>query len=275
MDVKNDAQVITTNSGDIITSNGNESIALPVGLAGQVLTVNTAGDAIEWQTPDISEILTAGDGLEITGSNVINVIGSDTILAISSPASVAVRSNNVSNNILLSSGTNTSPATWSALPINDPNAITGTLSIENGGTGLAVVSPLDGNRLIVTNSAGTAFEVSDISPPIQGTITTNDATSTTILTIPVADNTAYTLDAYFLARQDDGSNIASFRIKSTINVVAGSASVLGINDYLYTPTNTPWEAAVTTSGTTITLSVTGSAATDINWIARVDPLISI
>jgi hypothetical protein len=75
----------------------------------------------------------AGSGLTLTGSTFsANVDGVTTY--IDAANDIAVKSSATANQVLLSDGASTTP-TWGALPLNDTNAVTGTLAVGNGGTG--------------------------------------------------------------------------------------------------------------------------------------------
>jgi len=76
--------------------------------------------------------LVAGTGLTKTG-DTIDVGGSTTIIA--NADDLEVNSSGTQYQVLLSSGTVGSAATFGALPINETNAISGTLGVPNGGTG--------------------------------------------------------------------------------------------------------------------------------------------
>jgi len=76
--------------------------------------------------------LVAGTGLTKTG-DTINAGGSTTIIA--NADDLEVNSSGTQYQVLLSSGTVGSAATFGALPINETNAISGTLGVPNGGTG--------------------------------------------------------------------------------------------------------------------------------------------
>jgi hypothetical protein len=76
--------------------------------------------------------INAGNGLTKTG-DTLNVVGSNTIIANSN--SLEINSSNTTNQVLLSSGSVGSSATFGKLPLNDTNAITGVLSVSYGGIG--------------------------------------------------------------------------------------------------------------------------------------------
>ncbi len=80
----------------------------------------------------------AGAGLTLTGSTfAVNVDGVTTYINASND--VAVKSSATTNQVLLSDGASTTP-TWGALPLNDTNAVAGTLAVSNGGTGATTLT---------------------------------------------------------------------------------------------------------------------------------------
>ena len=78
--------------------------------------------------------ITAGTGLTKSG-NTINVVGGTTIDADAN--AIHVNSSGTANQILLSAGTVGNEATYGSLPLGDSNAVSGTLAVGTGGTGLA------------------------------------------------------------------------------------------------------------------------------------------
>ena len=78
--------------------------------------------------------ITAGNGLTKSG-NTINVVGGTTIDADAN--AIHVNSSGTANQILLSAGTVGNEATWGSLPLGNSNAVSGTLAVGTGGTGVA------------------------------------------------------------------------------------------------------------------------------------------
>ncbi len=78
--------------------------------------------------------ITAGTGLTKSG-NTINVVGGTTIDADAN--AIHVNSSGTANQILLSAGTVGNEATWGSLPLGNSNAVSGTLAVGTGGTGVA------------------------------------------------------------------------------------------------------------------------------------------
>ena len=78
--------------------------------------------------------ITAGTGLTKSG-NTINVVGGTTIDADAN--AIHVNSSGTANQILLSAGTVGNEATWGSLPLGNSTAVSGTLAVGTGGTGVA------------------------------------------------------------------------------------------------------------------------------------------
>lgn len=112
----------------------------------------------------------AGLGLTKIGS-VIDIGGSSTI--ISNDDNIEVNSSNISNQVLLSSGTIGTASVFGAIPLNNTNSVTNILSIANGGTNTSGFTT--SNRLISTNSNNTALISTSLDPLL---IVTNTDTQT-------------------------------------------------------------------------------------------------
>jgi hypothetical protein len=111
----------------------------------------------------------AGAGLTKNG-NQLDVNTSTTIAIVSN--NVVVNSSNTANQILLSTGTAGTEATFGALPLGDNNAVTGILGLSHGGTN-ANLSAATGSRIIQTNAGATALETTT-SPRVAALTSTAD-----------------------------------------------------------------------------------------------------
>ncbi|NDJ59938.1 MAG: hypothetical protein GYB67_02370 [Chloroflexi bacterium] len=112
--------------------------------------------------------------------------------------------------------------------------------------------------------------------PFRAAITTTDATTTTLASVPVAEESALTLRAVIAGRRDDtgeaigGEALGVFRRASGGNVAAvGSPTVVIKTDSGGAPTFT---LAADTTTQAARLRVTGLAATTIHWAAAVEAL---
>jgi len=140
--------------------------------------VDNDGNVVINTTPSF----TSGEGLTLDGSNVLDVGGSATIIA--NADDVEVNSSATANQVLLSSGSVGTAATYGAVPLDNSNSVTGTLPVANGGTGATSLTTgnfLQGNG----TSAITATKV----VPTGGVVGTTDAQTLTNKTINTASNT--------------------------------------------------------------------------------------
>lgn len=209
----------------------------------------------------------AGDGLTKIG-NMLDIMGSDTILVNSD--SVEVNSSNTANQILLSSGTAGSAATFGTLPLANSSAVSGILGIANGGTNTNSFSA--GNRLIATNSGNTALEdtsliVSEIHTKKQNIKTTTNATQTTISTISTASDMTYLLQTSIIANGSSTSEAAGFIINAVIRNDSDTLTLVETDFLEIKDMSLSWTADIVVSGTDILIRITGEAAKSINWSA--------
>jgi len=143
--------------------------------------INTVTSNVQTQLNGKQGTITAGDGLSFA-TNTLNVGGSTTI--ISNANDLEVNSSATANEILLSSGTVGTAATYGALPLGDANSVSGTLSVANGGTGattLATGNFLQGN--------GTGAITATKAIPTGAVLGTTDTQTLTNKTIDADNNT--------------------------------------------------------------------------------------
>lgn len=282
LDVNPTGHVITNSKGQLISDNGTKTILQTAAASdGQFLVSDSAQDTgLIWRSLTPSDInIIAGDGLLLTG-NELDVVGSNTIFV--NPDSVIVNSSAIANQPLLSSGTVGTSAVYSALPLNDANAVTGTLGIVNGGTGSS--SFATGNTIIATNVGNTALVSTSIVPSdityMTGVVTTTDATPTIItsVNIPTTNDVGYVVKATFLGRTTTAPfTLATFFVRATLNNIGGTLTLVdNANDVVFIPNSITWDAAeIIANGTNISFRVTGVAATTINWVVKIDPILTV
>ncbi|QKF94436.1 hypothetical protein QKU48_gp0978 [Fadolivirus algeromassiliense] len=127
--------------------------------AGDIVIGGNDGIGLQFTQFSGTGQITAGFGMTKNG-NTLNIGGSDTILV--DVDNIHVNSSATLNQVLLSAGTNNTPATYGKLPLNDSNAISGILSISNGGSGVASFS--QANTLIATNNDNDALISTSLNP---------------------------------------------------------------------------------------------------------------
>ena len=136
---------------------------------------------------------------------------------------------------------------------------------------VAVVSQVDAEAGTSTTRQGwTAQRVKQAIDALVfsgGTVTTTDATVTTLELIAIPDDTVVIIEVFISARRTDAEDGASYiRRASVFREAAGSATIRGTVDTTFTrESSAPWNATITVSGNNALISVTGQAANTINW----------
>lgn len=153
-----------------------------------------------------------GTGMTKSG-NTLNVNGSTTIHA--DADALHVNSTAIANQILLSSGTINTQAVYGALPLGDSNAVTGTLTVTNGGTGSSSFGA--GDRLIATNSGNTALISTSLNP---ANIVTLTDTQTLVNKTLTGSNIAFVM------------NVGTITFPTTSDILVGTLT----EDVLYNKT---------------------------------------
>ena len=131
-------------------------------LFGTSWTMNVIGPivigftGITWAQFATAGSYTAGNGLTLSGTQFnVNVDGTTTYIDGSN--NVAVKSSATSGQVLLSQGSGS--AAWGAVNLGSSDAVTGTLLVGNGGTGLNSVAA---NNILYTSASNT-FSASSIT----------------------------------------------------------------------------------------------------------------
>lgn len=115
-------------------------------------------------------------------------------------------------------------------------------------------------------AAAAAIEAPWSSTLAPSTVHTDDATVTTLESIPTTTDKGHAIDLLVTAVQGDRSAQVAWRILATVTNAAG---VCTVRDVVVTPSDpgSAWAATVDVSGTNIRVRVTGAAATSLDWIA--------
>lgn len=171
-----------------------------------------SGTSLEFTQHSGAGQIIAGFGI-VKNGNTLSVIGSSTIIA--NADDLQVNSSNTTNQVLLSSGTTQTAPSYGSLPLDDSNAVTGTLPINNGGTNTTSFSA--GSRIIATNSGNTALESTSINP---SSIATLDDTQT-------FTNKTFTDNTNIF--QNNTNNTKKFKFDSSI-ITAGQTRTVLIPD---------------------------------------------
>lgn len=176
----------------------------------------------------------AGAGLVLTGKT-FNVGGSATIFA--NANDLVVNSSAIAGQVLLSSGTVGTAATYGAITLSNTNSVTGTLPIANGGTGAS--SFTTGNRIIATNVGNTALVDTSLDPSQVVTLTGTQTLTNKTLTNPII-----------------GTNIVDTNTNNIIGLTPTASAVNNIDVTNSATGSGPTIAAVGTD-TNVELNLTG------------------
>lgn len=208
-----------------------------------VLTLNT--DNLNWTLFTVSGTVIAGNGLSKTG-NTLDVNTTSVTTGISSD-NVIVRSTGTANQVMRSTGTAGAEAAWGTVALADTNAVSGTLTVPNGGTG------------------GTTFTSGNL---LQGNGTSAiTATAIATSTILTTTNTQTVSNKTFIDNStliaDDGDNTKLFRFEAS-GITTATTRVLTVPD-----------ASTTIVGTDVTQTLSNKTLTaprfaDLGFIA--DPV---
>jgi hypothetical protein len=111
--------------------------------------------------------------------------------------------------------------------------------------------------------------------PLNGAVTTTDATVTSALLIPVATSTVSTVFVTVAGRNSAGSQGAAYVLSGTFRNDAGTVTQIGTTTALVThEDNAAWACVLDVSGTNVRVRVTGAAATTITWNAGARALVA-
>lgn len=219
-----------------------------------------------------------GTDISVTSSTVSShsVLGNGAAAAVSASSTARVRYNNSSQALQTS--------------INGGSYVDLVLASRQvaSGTGLTGGGDLTTNRTLAVDQS-TAFAWTGQqswkshaafsgSQMVQTTaaIQTTDATPTTAFTLALADSTLYRVTIEVLARDTSGTNRA-FYAKTCLAYRQGGGATIegtgnhlgGLDGVLGTSGADPWEADFSVSSNDLRVTVTGAAATTINWVLAV------
>lgn len=113
-------------------------------------------------------------------------------------------------------------------------------------------------------SGGVAFQPGG---GVVSTVTTTDATVTTLATITIADDTVVKIEVDAVARRTDAAARAGYRRAVLVfREAAGSATIQGPVDSDFTRESTgAWNLTIDVTGNDARIRVTGVASQTINW----------
>lgn len=101
---------------------------------------------------------------------------------------------------------------------------------------------------------------------------TTDATQTTVDSITLLDENTYHIEAYVVGVESGGGNRASYHISGTFyRTGAGGATLQGAVTTVHSAeSDANWDATFTVNDNDVRVSVTGVAATTIEWTATME-----
>lgn len=204
-------------------------------------------------------VLTAGDGINITGNQIsVNALSSALINA--SAASLKFNSGTTSGYPLLSSGTTTTEPTYGQLSLTSATgAVTGILPVTNGGTGSSsfttntVVQVGTNGNLISTN-----INPSNIQTIISSTVntTSSNVASTPATLFTISNNSTNSSNMYefnIVAIGTDSASVTAgygggWNYKSIFVNIGGTVTKLG-ESKIYNSKDATWGVQTVVSGT--------------------------
>jgi len=120
------------------------------------------------------------------------------------------------------------------------------------------------SQVLKTDGAGT-LSFADVAVLDTGSVTTTNATATTLLTLATSSDTVYLVEISVASRRtDSGTEGAGFILRGFFRNDGGTLTKIG-EDKVYARDDQNWDATVAISGTDIITQVTGEAGKTINW----------
>jgi hypothetical protein len=132
----------------------------------------------------------------------------------------------------------------------------------------AIPTPVDGAAEIAAELSGVTYKVTiDQIKGVINTVSTTDATLTTLATIPLLDDTVYMLEVTVAGRRTDAADRASYvRRASVFREATGVATLNGFVTSGFTrESDSTWNVSLTVSGNNVLVQVTGAVGKDVNW----------
>ncbi len=99
------------------------------------------------------------------------------------------------------------------------------------------------------------------------TVSTTDATATSLVDEPLPDNSVSLFVAHITARRTNGADQAGYIRRTVVHREAGGGAAIinPIDTELTRETTGPWDATIDVSGNNVRVRVTGTAGHNINW----------
>lgn len=251
---------ITGNSGGAIMPDGNGNINV-VG-TGPITVAGNQGTFTE--TISIATATTTQIGATTLANNTITIAGSDATHAVTPASLTAKLGTQTVNGVAYGAGT-TMPIAWTAVGTGGQVLISNNAGVPAFGS---ITSP--NATVTIGYNNGTNSITLDVGGGTDTTVTTTDATPTTLYSFPVSNNQSITMYADMIASKADYSASIGGNIEATARRAGGSLIMVGapvVN--LNTDSGGSPDFNIVVSGNNFILQVTGEAATTYNWKALV------
>lgn len=252
-----DVNISSLTASRLVSSDGSKNLvssdadAWVAGTANQVIVSDDADGSLTLSTPQ--DIHT---GASPTFSGI----------AISGLATSRLVSTDGSKNLESSDATAWIAGTANQITVADDADGTVTLStpqdIHTSASPTFAGITLNGEAAIGVGTKHDGYMVRDAAE-----VQTVNANQTTLDSFTLLDENTYHVEAWVIGVEDDGSNRASYHIAATIyRTSAGGATIQGAVTSLHTQESEgAWDATFTVNGNDVRVSVTGEAATTIEW----------
>lgn len=142
--------------------------------------------------------------------------------------------------------------------------------------------PASGYWLIYMKSTGLYLEDSSgnvYGPWLnvqEGSVSTTDATVTTVLTYTIPATTTVDIEARVVARRTGGSSGtaedgAGYNLFATVKNVAGTATLIGsVQSITAREDQAGWDATIDVTGATARVRITGATNNNVDWYCRAE-----
>lgn len=117
---------------------------------------------------------------------------------------------------------------------------------------------------VTAQNGGSTFGTFKATLRRENHVSTSNATQTVIDTLTLTNGSVNGIQATVHARKD-GTDQAVYFLRAAVIQEGGTAALIGAVDALVREDQAGWDATVTVSGSAVRVSVTGAAATNIDW----------
>jgi len=241
---------------------GNADASTPGGKGGQgVINGGGGGGGTTTQLAGAGGDTIVRGGVAGVDNGGGGAVGGDSYVRGGMPSGVAANGR-VYIGETVTSGIFIGPATGSGITANTTfQGTQNTVTIESPVVlASAVVSDdLRVDGAVSTLASGGVITADDVQ--------TTNATQTTLTSVTLANNTVYRFTAQIIARDTSGTDRAYYIVNTLVYRQGGGATLGTVNMQLIDETAgaLAWDATFTVSGNDLRLSVTGLAATTIDW----------